>query len=191
MACRHLGITFHENGDVAYRFFRHHAKFLLSKYLIEYPVEKVVISGGQATFSDHYRQSVTPAGHLLVEWDRVEERETRSSRGLDYVKRDFLEQISDNPLLYRYRERIAVKPDFTLCLHGPRRRLSAVRARSSALFVGDSGREVLLQPHQLQEYVVRDEAGHLDVDWVLEVDESVPVRTGTDSFDSGETMCSS
>jgi hypothetical protein len=54
--------------------------------------------------------------------------------------------------------------------------LSAIRARSSAVFVGESGRAVPLRPRQLQEFVVRDEAGRLDVDWVLEVDESASAR---------------
>ena len=176
MACRHLGITFHENGDVAYSFFRHHVKFMLSRYLIEYPAEKVVITGGQEISNHHFLQTITPVGHLLLEWDRVEESETRTGRGVTYVKKDFLERISDSPLLYRFRERIVVKPDFTLCLHGPRRRLSAIRRRSTATFFGESGRNVLLQPRQLQEYVVHDEAGHLDIDWVLEIDESAGVR---------------
>jgi hypothetical protein len=102
---RQLTITFQENGDVDYQFFRSSADGNLARYLIAYPAEKVSVCGGENLASDNFRSAITREGHVLLTW----ERGPGGKRGIHYSKIGFLEAIQQDPLLLHYRERIHIK----------------------------------------------------------------------------------
>jgi len=114
--------------------------------------------------------SNTSDGGLLVQWDPQGGKGSSSEQAFRFIKKDFLKEVADNPRLFRYRENHHVNPDLTLQLHGPFRKLFAVSARSTAVFI-DARRRKALTPWQLQRRVFHRD-GLLKVDWVLEVDGS-------------------
>jgi len=139
---RQLTITFQENGDVAYQFFRSSADGNLTRYLIAYPAERVSVSGGENLTCDNFRSSITREGHVLLTW----ERGPGGKRGIHYNKIGFLESIQPEPRLLHYQESIRIKNErqpagrdgqpnvFLLKVHDRNQRLSAVESRSQAVF---------------------------------------------------------
>jgi hypothetical protein len=110
---------------------------------------------------------------LLLEWDKIEEEKSGIVREIIYKKKGYL-QLENNSdrKLFRYRENITVKPDFSIWLHGPYRKMSAVKSKSLATFNGVSGKVIRLTPWELKEKVFREERGILKVDWTIEIDNS-------------------
>ncbi len=111
---RQLTITFQENGDVDYRFFRSSANSNLTRYLIAYPAERVSVTGGENLAGDNFRSSITREGHVLLTW----ERGPGGKRGIHYSKIGFLEVVQQEPLLLRYREKIHIKNERQIARHG-------------------------------------------------------------------------
>lgn len=213
MTCRHMYITLLENGDVEYRYFRHYSRYKLHRYLIEYPAERVIIQACPDVETDNFRRTVTADGFLLLLWDKVEEGSCGPRGELRYTKVGLMQVLQESPRLLHYQEAIRIKAEssssedfgtFELCLHGPNRRVSAVKSRSTAVFRTDSGRatsvrtrpppsrsrsgllaavepalektgsEIHLTPYQLSE-IVFEGSGTLAVDWVLEIDAQRPL----------------
>lgn len=126
---------------------------------------------------------------------------TEDARVIEYEKQGFLVVLQQTPRLLGYKERIRIKATegkscFHLYLHGPNRRISALKARSTAVFRAASGGYIhscnaficsghsVCSEHKVSEgkgiYLKPVEladakfycGGLLDVDWVLEIDES-------------------
>lgn len=165
--CRHLQIEFLESGDVKYGYFRHHDHTRLCRYLIEWPADRIEILGGQGLYEDHLRQTVTPSGFLLLEWDKVSTPGSKSGRGIDYIKKGYLQHPPNEAEVWHYREQFNVKPDLSLALHSPWRRINALASRSTAFFQDKDGRAQSFRPRELIEYVFR-KPGVLFVDWQME-----------------------
>ena len=139
---RQLTITFQENGDVDYQFFRSSAEGNLARYLIAYPAERVSVTGGENLAGDNFRSSITREGHVLLTW----ERGLGGQRGIHYSKIGYLEAIQPEPLLLHYQENIYIKNErrpaaldsqpsiFLLKVHDRNQHLSAVKSRSQAEF---------------------------------------------------------
>ncbi len=139
---RQLTITFQENGDVDYQFFRSSADGNLARYLIAYPAERVSVTGGENLAADNFRSAMTREGHVLLTW----ERGTGGQRGVHYSKIGYMEAIQPEPLLLHYQENVYIKNErrpaarnsqpsiFLLKVHDRNQRLSAVKSRSQATF---------------------------------------------------------
>ena len=168
MTCRHFTVTFRENDDVEYHFFRHHHEYMLSKYTIDWPAAQVEILGGQCLDDHNYRTTTLPNGHLVLEWDRIPESTTKLGRGVHYVKKNFLTSILWPAPRWQYHEDFRIKPDFSLWLHSPYERLSAVRNESTAIFYPNTDQPISYPPRKLSERVFRV-PGTLRVRWVLEL----------------------
>lgn len=167
MTCRHLNIDFLENGDVEYHFFRHHSEYTLYRYEIDWPANQVHINGGQCLNEHNFRRSTLSNGHLLLEWDKIPEKETQLGRGINYIKQHFLKPVPAEPHLWQYQEDITIKPDFWFYLHSPNKRINAIKNRSTATFVSTSGQILSYKPRELTERRFRT-AGILKIRWVLE-----------------------
>jgi hypothetical protein len=168
MSCRHLNISFKENGDVEYHYFRHHSEYKLSKYIIEYPIEKIQIIGGQEYDEDNFTISRMSNGHALLEWDKV--KKDNGARGINYIKKDYMKKLKlpDGSFTFRYFEEIKIKASkpndtFSLWLHTPFSKMSAIKNKSTAVFNG-----LKYKPGELSEIVFR-QSGILIVDWELEI----------------------
>lgn len=168
MSCRHLSISFKENGDVEYHYFRHHSEYKLSKYIIEYPIEKIEIIGGQEYNEDNFSISRTSNGYALLEWDKV--KEDKGARGISYIKKDYMKKLKlpDGSFTFRYFEEIKIKASkpedrFGLWLHTPFSKISAIKKKSTANFNGK-----IYKPRELGE-IVFSQSGILVVDWELEI----------------------
>lgn len=168
MACRMLTIHFCEDGDVKYDFCRTHGQTLLYRYLIEWPSEKVVCPRQEAFRIHNFRMSVTEKNYVLLEWDKVRENQTHSERNFYYYKKDKLSRVDKEPFLWRYTERIKIKPNFYLRLHTPFDRINALSQLSHATFQSASGQIRKFRPRELANIQFSDEPGVLTIDWTLE-----------------------
>ena len=162
MNCRKLTISFKENGDVEYAFFRH-SKYKLYRYLIEHPFELVEIVGGQDYDKDNFKMQKTPEGYMLLTWDKM--LSNNGARGITYIKKQFLKKENEHLI---YKENIKIKCDkpgdrFALWLHSPYSNISALKNESTAVFNGRT-----YKPRELSEIVFR-ESGILKVNWKLEI----------------------
>lgn len=169
MSCRHLNITFKENGDVEYSFFKHHAEFKLYKYQIDYPIEMIEIVGGQDYDIENFKFIEMTNGFALLSWDKLKEDEY-GARGVTYIKKKFLKKFehSDGTFTFKFYENISIKAPkqgdtFSLWLHTPYSNISAVKKLSSATYNGTK-----YQPRELSE-IVFNKSGILAVDWELEI----------------------
>jgi hypothetical protein len=115
-----------------------------------------------------YCFQITPEGFTELVW------KLPCSNTLSYVKAGFLQKpvnsTSNNNLLHYFeRIKIKAKPDFGLWLGSPYGELSAVRARSTAIFEEKySGKQTVFKPRELAEHVFH-KIGTLTVNWILEV----------------------
>ena len=164
MTCTHLTVDFLASGDVEYRLHSHLGETPLHVYLIEWPFDRVGLLNEARLDREGCQRSVTAEGFVLLEWDLATGPEART---IHYVKRGSLTRPALETPVWRYQERFRVEPDLSLWLHGPRRSLSAIRARSTAVFQSGDGNETAYLPRELSEEGLH-EPGVLTVDWRLE-----------------------
>ncbi len=98
MSCRHLNITFKENGDVEYDFFKHYSEYGLCKYIIEYPIDKIEIIGGQYFNSDNFKILPMSNGFTMLEWEKIKDK----ARGIKYIKKNYLQKLYQYSVHFKY-----------------------------------------------------------------------------------------
>ncbi len=197
---RELVIRFMDDGNVSYRFRRSGFLHRISRYSIAYPSDKVMLHDGQNMHTADFRQSIGSDHELVLEWDRtVETQSTEDQRIIEYQKVGFLDIISQEPLLFAYKEQLPINASrancFHLFLHGRDRRISAIKALSQAYFFPttwgyihcchaflrgerydcreqdvEPGIRVPLRPTELADAQFYAD-GILHVDWILEIAE--------------------
>lgn|GEM_PF-3436231 len=200
MPYRELKILFQENNSIIYQFHRRGFSHEVSEYLIEWPSDKVILLDGQNVFAPDMKNSINDNGHLCLSWKkRPVSSQQSQERTIEYTKQDLLMPINIEPRLWRYSERIKIKGNddcyFRLHLHGHRKRLSAVKASSRAVFRAKSegyihscgafkrnggcsdhrvkpGSLVKLLPTELADTRFHC-SGSLFINWVIEIDENV------------------
>jgi hypothetical protein len=127
---RRLEIDFYINKDVKYRFSRSSNKVNLNKYLIEHPINQVVIIDA----TPGYKVKRSSNGQVEVQWDKGDAIEERF---IEYIKKEKLHLIQEDPVIYRYNEIIHINKHF-LRIHKRDHKISAIKKKSVAVFMPQS-----------------------------------------------------
>jgi len=197
-----MKITFIENLNVKYTFWRHGFSNLISRYEINYSPKYLILHEGKNVYTPDLKIDNSQENRLILKWDVVPESGDQSIRKITYEKVKMLVPLLDQPNRLHFLENIEIKATsgwYNLSLHDRNKRITAVKALSVAIFSPTTsgyihcchcsirkgmldcwehqcipGETIYLKPTELADARFHV-SGNLFVDWTLEIDPNNPI----------------